>query len=1138
MTEKESKLIPVYCPKCAAGYELTAADRGQDVECACGYQFVVPESDEAETETQSEVTVLCPSCASVYQLEREALGENVECQCGQIFVATETVLPEADDASLENGPARKRNAGPEIEAAASSIIRTLCPECSAEYELEADVIGEQVECACGSRFVVTAVPPDVETPPVESIETTEPPVEPPATLDESTTGAAPSNDVVENDTDGTGAQPGGTQVTQEIAQETSTTPERASVEPGCFDRNKTTINKRQPSRTPPLIIAGCCGLAVTGITLVWLFSGDDPKQPEKPRTGAVASQGQTDEHQEADDHATETIAEPLAQPVEEKRLSLAERLAQARDQKPNSDQSEQSESDSAVTAPGTATQVAAVGQPRSDTEMTDNPNELTGRKDFVIGSPATVAAASTTPDTSSPTAVSPPEPSPAASPGASERNAKTDVTTARANGTGSASTPDSAGGEANRKPIPFVTPRRVYRRFKDAATAGFKQFASMRARKAAASSGSAEELQAWQKELADTGGLLKTALQLVDDDADPQRVLQARLVLAFCYLEAGHTYEAGILAHAIARWTPADLLIEPEAKKEPKADDGKPQKTVERPLSAGEAILAAENAAAAEAAKKALDATIDPAVPTRPALEAASLALAAFVKAYQDAPKEHRGGDFRQIIEVAELFESKFPANEKLDSIRLYAGDLHQNHGDLAGAADWYARVSDTSPNFARSRLQAGQILWSRYLEAVQQRTDDVKSEPTSSPTSNDQVDQLKQRALQYLSAGVDAAGDDPSIRNNIVVAKLTLAQSHLEEEKFEQAVEALTSEPSSVTSAIGEDSHGRPEIGIRSVAFARLAYTTLIKAHLGAKQLDQAQAAMETLSRIAGKNDPAALAQLHLELSSEMSESYTKLAAEGQEDIDLLATIAASLEQVSTHAASLSPASLIRAAEAASELADSVSVQDDAQVIYGQAAKLYEAVLKTELSDASSKKAIRFRLAATLGKAGQFEESLELYSELLTEQPNIFDAQFAAARTLQAWAESENSSEQFVRAITGLPETPAVWGWARLSLIYQRLLEKADSDEKYRDLFLKTRLHIAQCRLGQARQMSSPKNAARKTAELEKALRELSALARTSSSFDNPTWMLLDHVFREIQNELNRTPQPLFETSIPGQPD
>ena len=375
----------------------------------------------------------------------------------------------------------------------------------------------------------------------------------------------------------------------------------------------------------------------------------------------------------------------------------------------------------------------------------------------------------------------------------------------------------------------------------------------------------------------------------------------------------------------------------------------------------------------------------------------------------------------------------------------------------------------------------------------------------------------------------MNAGGGDDALFSNVVVARLTLAQSHLAEERFEQSVDVLTGEPSSVTSAIGEGSEDRPTVGIRSLAFARLAYTTLIKAHLGAKQLDQARSAMTALSEIAGEDDPAALAQLHLELSAEMTASYTKLAADGQEDIELLTTIAASLEQVSAHAKSLSAAKLIKAAETANNLADSVKVKDDAQVIYGQAAALYQAILNEEQTDAGNEKAIRFRLAAASGKAGKFEESLALYNELLTEQPNIFDAQFAAAQTMQAWGESQNSPDQLARAIAGNSEKPSVWGWARLSFTYQRLMAKDESNEKYRELFLESRLHIAECRLAYARQLSGSKNAKKKTAELEKAMRELATMARTSSSFEAPTWQLLDNIYRDIQQELSRTPEPLF---------
>ena len=132
----------------------------------------------------------------------------------------------------------------------------------------------------------------------------------------------------------------------------------------------------------------------------------------------------------------------------------------------------------------------------------------------------------------------------------------------------------------------------------------------------------------------------------------------------------------------------------------------------------------------------------------------------------------------------------------------------------------------------------------------------------------------------------------------------------------------------------------------------------------------------------------------------------------------------------------------------------------------------------------------------------------------------------------MQAWGESQNAPNQLVRAIAGHSEQPSVWGWARLSLTYQRLLAKDESNERYLERFLETRLHIAECRLAYARQLSGSKNAKKRTAELEKAMRELATMSRTSSSFEAPTWQPLDKIYRDIQKELSRTPEPLFTPS------
>lgn len=138
----DSETILISCPECQVSYELSAADSGETVECGCGCQFVVPVAAVSKTALPTEVMILCPSCASVYQLESDALGDNVECQCGTIFEAAEAALPEEEE------PA----------SAAKAMIRTRCPTCSAEYDLEPESLGQKVECDCGNHFVVTVAP--------------------------------------------------------------------------------------------------------------------------------------------------------------------------------------------------------------------------------------------------------------------------------------------------------------------------------------------------------------------------------------------------------------------------------------------------------------------------------------------------------------------------------------------------------------------------------------------------------------------------------------------------------------------------------------------------------------------------------------------------------------------------------------------------------------------------------------------------------------------------------------------------------------------------------------------------------------------------------------------------------------------
>ncbi|MFP6764530.1 MAG: hypothetical protein VB858_12960, partial [Planctomycetaceae bacterium] len=304
---------------------------------------------------------------------------------------------------------------------------------------------------------------------------------------------------------------------------------------------------------------------------------------------------------------------------------------------------------------------------------------------------------------------------------------------------------------------------------------------------------------------------------------------------------------------------------------------------------------------------------------------------------------------------------------------------------------------------------------------------------------------------------------------------------------------------------------------------------TILIRSWLGTGRVDEASAAMTTLTEIAGGANPASLAKLHLDLSQEMIRSYAELTASGGNAAELLNIITKSFEQLSRNASSLSSGILLRAATSAKTLAESVTPAEEARGIFGQAAVLYEALLQTGLPDPASETAVRFRLADVVSRSGRFEDSLVLYDKLLADQPRVFSAQIKAAQALQALGTESQNPELLAHAISGSPQKPHLWGWGKISTTMQRLLAKDPSRDDYRDSFLEARLHIAECRIACARSYA---DSGKKQAELEKALRELATLTFTTKSFDADGWKPLNEIYQTIQKLLSRTPQPLYKSA------
>lgn len=174
------------CPACFETHSIDDDQLASVLRCGCGASLFVCNATGFQ-----EIPVHCRQCGESYLVEPEDIGHSVECECGAEIEVFDTVLRPAikrDDATLQADEAESSRSEFDAEESASVIS---CPQCSSEYEVSLEDVGEIAECDCGLMFVVRngdqgliavaeegradALPSQSETSPVFVVE--EPPAE-------------------------------------------------------------------------------------------------------------------------------------------------------------------------------------------------------------------------------------------------------------------------------------------------------------------------------------------------------------------------------------------------------------------------------------------------------------------------------------------------------------------------------------------------------------------------------------------------------------------------------------------------------------------------------------------------------------------------------------------------------------------------------------------------------------------------------------------------------------------------------------------------------------------------------------------------------------------------------------------------
>jgi hypothetical protein len=588
-----------------------------------------------------------------------------------------------------------------------------------------------------------------------------------------------------------------------------------------------------------------------------------------------------------------------------------------------------------------------------------------------------------------------------------------------------------------------------------------------------------------QQQMHDAAEMFQLAINLADRGDDPKSVATARLWLAYVHFWARRNYEAAILADYVARTAPKD------------------------------------------------DSTL--------AIDAAYLAMAAFVQAFNDAQgtPEQKAADLGFIVRSCEVLTNRWPESDRANDARMMAGRMYSLAKKPVEAAAWFSQVPEADARFAEAQLAAGQAFWRGYLSAARL--------PQDQRPSAEQMQLWQTLAQQHLrtgmaklSATISTEGTTPL---DLVSAKVSLAEILISQGQEGEAIPLLTADPHSVTRAIAvADESQRPAGGVQSRTFAVEVYKLLLRAYIGNGRLDEARATMKTLESVAG-GGPAGgdITELYVGLGKLLKEELERIRDSGH--FDRFAALRNSFEtflnDVYQRKEGHSFGTLSWVGETYAALGEAEPEGSlEAATRFDKAAAAFREILaqaqgNSGFATTDQLLAVQVRLAHCLRMKKDFATAEKLIAELLQQRNNDLKLQMEAALLYQDWAAEPGEETRYLLAISGNTENQAL-GFGPLSRRIQNAL-RASQRPDLLEAYFETRYHTSLSRFKYALAQKSPKDRRR---ELDKAELEIVAFAAVTKDVPDQWREKFNDLFRDVRAELADEKRPVQDLEFGGDVD
>lgn len=560
----------------------------------------------------------------------------------------------------------------------------------------------------------------------------------------------------------------------------------------------------------------------------------------------------------------------------------------------------------------------------------------------------------------------------------------------------------------------------------------------------------------------------------------------------------------------------------------------------------------------------------------------AKIALACWVKMRSSVPKEaDRSFETAHMTSLAEYIAGRWKdAPEAEDAIVMLLRSAVADQ-DPKKALEYLSRLPKESAKRPEAEVLIGQALWSAYVRSVRL--------PEEERPKQDQLDQMRQEAQQYLEQGVEnlrkQLTDQTPVDYTLVSAVLSLAQIYIETGQSKKALESLTDSRTGPLTLV-QANHPIAERG----NFRSETYKAALRTYVAERQLEKAEEVMNTLEKVmaADPEGAAKLTQLYISLGLELERTLNRLRQERKEEDAkrVLEGFELFLDRImkrpdNTFNSLYWVAETFQSLGAGLDPGGTRTCPPDAKQYYEKAAAAYEKLLEQveekleeldkqlqpleeklkQIKDPEAKKteeekiqptreeknkqetirgSILLRLAKCSRRVGQYKEALKWVTFLLQEKPMMIDGQVEGAYICQAWGAED--AKYYLYAIQGGLKAKGkdgkefqlpIWGWGRLARTVQRFMmdPRMDAPERQADkqrmsnYFHEARYNLAVCRFEYGKTLSGE----RRTNTLKQAEEDVLIVHRLMPELGGPEWFSkYNDLLKRIQQTQGKSPTGL----------